>query len=444
MARDVFLVEAGGQTVLFSGTAGLIMEIAEEERERVAALINRPSFHLQELHALFPELEVDRLPADLSANGEAPSDSGEFRPDGAMLFPTLGCHLRCTYCYSNGGDQKINMDREVARATIDFIVANAVANGNEECGLEFHGGGEPTWNWPVFEFSLGYLEAQAKKVGVRPAVSLATNGMLSTQQIDQITSRIPRVQVSLDGTAEIQNAQRPTPTQKGSFPVVSRTISTLLERGVTVTIHSVITERSMGRIPEIVRFFGERFPGAAVQVEPAFPCGRGLTTGEQFPEITLFVQGFIEALRIAEGFSMELAYSGVNPSLTEIRGKFCGVTVPNFIVTPTGLVTACTEVAVTSHPFAEYFIYGRLERATGQFVFDQAKIERLRSYQPSRHPECGECFARFTCAGECLVKNITADGTSRPSLVNPRCAINRELTQHFIADRIRSKEEMTV
>lgn len=444
MARNIFLIEADGRNILFSGTAGLIMEIADNEREQVTALINRPSFNFRELASLFPDLNMDRLQADPPAGEEPLPDDGEFRPHAAMLFPTLGCHLRCTYCYSSGGEQKTNMDVNVARNTIDFIVGNAVEKGEEECGLEFHGGGEPTWNWPVFEFSLDHLEARARWHGLRPEFSLATNGMLSLPQIDRVASRIPRVQVSLDGTAEIQNAQRPTPTQKGSFPIVSRTISALLERGVAVTIHSVITERSMGRIPEIVRFFSEQFPGAAVQIEPAFPCGRGLITGEQFPQLRRFVEGFIEALEVAESIGMDLTYSGVNSSLTQVNDQFCGVTTPNFIVTPTGLVTACNEVAETSHPFAEHFIYGRLDRQTGRFVFDYKKVARLRSYQPARHPECGECFARFTCAGECLVKNITADGTSRPSIVNPRCTINRELTRHFIIERIQPKKEMSV
>lgn len=443
MARNIFLIEADGRHVLFSGTAGLIMEIAPEERERVAAIISRPSFRFHDLAGLFPDLDVGRLRSDDAEEAAAPDD-GEFRPDAAMLFPTFGCHLRCTYCYSKGGERKTNMDEDVARAAIDFILGNAEANGAAECGLEFHGGGEPTWNWPVFEFALDHLEAGARRHGLRPAFSLATNGMLSPEQVGRIAARIPRVQVSLDGTAEIQNAQRPTPALKGSFPIVARTITALLARGTEVTIHSVITERSMDRIPEIVHFFGERFPGAAVQIEPAFPCGRGLVTGEQFPPIRRFVEGFIEALGIAGSLGMELAYSGANPSLTHVKNKFCGVSTPNFIVTPTGLVTACNEVAEPEHPFADYFIYGRLDRPSGQFVFDREKIARLRGYQPARHPECGECFARFTCAGECLVKNITADGASRPSEMNPRCTINRELTKRFIIERILPKEEVCV
>ncbi len=441
MAREVFIVEGEGQAVLFAPLHGLIMEIDAEEREKTAALINQPQFTFRQLAEIFPEIEEDRLFPQPAEVGKAVENEGEFRPDSVMLFPTLGCHLRCTYCYSRGGEQKVNMDREVAEAAIDFVVENAASKRLGECSLEFHGGGEPTWNWPVFQFSLRYLQDKARGQGLKPEVSIATNGILSSQQVDWIAENIQKIQVSLDGTADIQNSQRPTAGNGGSFPIVSRTISSLLARGVGVAIHSVITERSMGRIPEIVRFFAENFPGASVQLEPAFPCGRGLTTGERFPSIDLFVKGFIEALEIASSFGMEVTYSGANPRLTEFREYFCGVTGPNFIVTPTGLVTACNEVAEMGQPFAEYFIYGHLDRQSKRFVFDYEKIRRLRSYNAMGHPECGECFARFYCAGECLIKNLDRSGTSKPSLLNPRCTINRDLTRHFVIGHIRSKKE---
>ena len=74
-------------------------------------------------------------------------------------------------------------------------------------------------------------------------------------------------------------------------------------------------------------------------------------------------------------------------------------------------------------------------------MFDYERIAWLHSYRSSRHPECGECLARFMCAGECLVKNMSAEGVSRPSLMNPRCMINRELTRFLVVDRIRNKKE---
>lgn len=440
--KDFFLINTGSHTVLFSPLAGLLLEIESEEREWLERLIAKPSVTLDGLINLFQELDRSRLLVVHPKEAAAVID-GEFHPDAAMLFPTMGCHLRCTYCYAKGGDEKLNMEQDVATATVDLIVNNACGTGSGHCSIEFHGGGEPTWNWPIFEYALTYLAQQARRFGVEHEVSLATNGMLSPQKLDWIASRIQSVQVSLDGTPDIQNSQRPTPGSKPSFPIVARAVNTFLNRGIGVTIHSVITEQSMGRIPEIVQFLGDQFPGAAVQLEPAFPCGRGLVTGQRFPSIDLFIRGFMNALQIARTKGMTVDYSGANAEFTRIRKTFCGVTGPNFIVTPSGLVTACNEIVNFTNPLAKYFIYGHFDRASGRFIFQPERIQRLRSYDATTNHECDECYARFTCAGECLIKNIDTDGISKPSLLNPRCTINRLLTKRFIDDRLSREEVMS-
>lgn len=442
MAKEFFLVEGDGRIVLFAPQRGLLMEISEEEKEAVSALINRPQFAFRELLEMFPEIEEDRLVSQCGEERGVTANDEEFRPDAAILFPTLGCHLRCVYCYSEGGKQKVSMNRDVAKATVEFVVENAKSKDRDGCFLEFHGGGEPTWNWAVFQFTLRYFQEKTRENGLIPEVNLATNGMLSKQQVDWIAESMEEVQVSLDGMAEIQNFQRPTAGKGESFSVVSRTVAAFLEKGVRVIIHSVITERGMARIPEIVHFFAVNFPGATVKIEPGFPCGRGLVTGQRFPSTELFVNGFIEAEKLAASLGVKVCYSGLNP-LSECRDTFCGVSEPNFVVTPSGLVTACNEVAGPEHPLAGCFIYGYFNRQSGRFVFDQEKIKRLRHYAAERSSVCAECFARFSCAGECLVKNVDSNGVLNPPLMNPRCTINRELTRHYILDQLSMRKEVS-
>ena len=63
-----------------------------------------------------------------------------FSPTYVTLMPTLNCNLRCTYCYSSGGeDTNEDMSFDVAKASIDMIVKNA----DKKVKLSFHGGGEP-------------------------------------------------------------------------------------------------------------------------------------------------------------------------------------------------------------------------------------------------------------------------------------------------------------
>ena len=434
--KEVFLVEDGGRTALFAPRRGLIMEVDENEKERIAAFINQPQFSSGDLIEVFPEIEEDRLLLQKADEQATVEEEGMFSPDSAILFTTFDCNLRCLYCYANAGEKKVNMSRQIAAATVDFIIRNAKSRGQEKCSLGFHGGGEPTWNWPIFQFALSYFQEKARENRLTPEVSLATNGVLSNKQIDWIAQHLHAVQVSLDGMEEIQNFQRPTAGNRGSFAVVYNTVKSLLAKGIQVVIHSVVTERGVTMIPEIVHFFAVNFPGTTVHLEPACQCGRGLITNQPFPSAELFVRGFIEAQEVAKPFGVEVFYSGAGPQLAEFHRNFCGVSTPNFVVTPTGLVTACHEVAELEHPLAKYFIYGYLDCASKSFFFDYQKIRNLRSYGTKIDSACGECFARFYCAGDCLVKNLNGGGERSVPFLNPRCKVNRELTRHYIFNQL--------
>ncbi|MDE2144409.1 MAG: radical SAM protein [Patescibacteria group bacterium] len=438
LRQKVFLLDIGDRHVVFSGELGFIAEVNPGEKNEVAAYLDSPSFDIKGLSKIVSGLNPERL------NSRPVTDEarieGKFHPTAVMLFPTLDCQLRCTYCYSSGGSRKTSMENEIAKVAIDYVADNATEAGIKNCGLELHGGGEPTKNWFVSEFAITRLEDICEHKGLSPFVSLATNGMLSQQQTRFLADHVSKVQISLDGPPEIQNAQRPVASGAGSFQVAARAVSDFLAHGLDVTIHSVITERSAGNIPEIVRFFCENFPGATIQVEPAFPCGRGLITKERFPAISSFVRGFVEAISLAKSFGVELVYSGVDPNLTSIQSIFCGVTLPNFIVTPTGLVTACNEVGEVGHPLARWFIYGSFDLQTKRFVFNQERIKWLQNKAPRflEQTECGQCFIYSTCLGECLVKNLGPDGSRDPSFINPRCSINREIAKLVICNKIES------
>lgn len=442
MSKEIFLIENDkGQIALFAPLKGLIVEIKDEEKGKVLELISQADFSCDVLDEIFPEMDRNRLYSTLYKVEEGhPKTNKDFRPDSAVIFTTLNCNLRCIYCYSSAGEQKLNMSWQTAQATIDFIVDNAKLNGCEESTLDFHGGGEPTFNWTVFKGVMEYFLQKARRNNLVPKINLATNGMLSNAKIEWIASHINSVQISLDGTQSIQDFQRPTKKGKGSFAVVYNTVKTFLAKGTQVVVHCTVTENSVSRIPEIVYFLVTTFPNITIHLEPAYECGRALQTGEKFPSPELFVRGFIEAEKIAESFGVEVSHSGSTPRLLEFRQSFCSVSLPNFIVTPSGLVSACHEVAEEKHPLADHFIYGYLDTREKTFCFNYNKIVGLRSYAVKIDPICQECFAQYYCVGDCLVKSLQDNGVRLSPLQSQRCKINKELTKHHVFKRLFGKE----
>lgn len=438
MRKEIFFLEDSRCTALFAPLQGLIMEISPEEKRLVAQLLSDPEASTADVLALFPEIDTTQLLESELGSTPSPTKEG-FRPDSAVLFTTFDCNLKCIYCYARAGERKIDMTWETAKATIDFIIANAKASGSQESSLKFHGGGEPTWNWDVFRRALNYFLEQAKNNDITPEVGLATNGILSEDQVEWIAQRMNTVQVSMDGTREIHNFQRPYNEENSSndsFDTVCQSISSFLAKGVAVTIHCVITSKGMESIPEISEFFVNNFPRASLHFEPVCECGRGMELAQEFSSQSLFTEGFSAAEQIAGSAGSEIFYSGTGFDIMELRENFCGVSVPNFTVTPEGFVTACHEVAELTHPLSPHFIYGRLDSQNGQFAFDHDKIKRLQHWGKELSARCSNCFAQYHCGGECLSKKLQATNEARESLIGERCRINKELLRRRIFTRL--------
>jgi len=441
MEKDTFLIESQGRTVLFAPIKGLILEIKKDEKERIRQLVNQPHFSSDDLMGFFPEIDRARLFQKEPKFQDIKEENG-FCPISVVLFTTLDCNLRCIYCYSDAGRQKINMNWQTAKTAIDFVVNNAKLKGCEGARLEFHGGGEPTWNWSIFQTALDYFQQKTQQNVLASKVNLATNGMLSEKKIEWIASRINSVQISLDGMEEIQNFQRPTVKGGKSFIAVYKTVESFLAKKIQVNLHCVITEKGINKIPEIVQFLLINFSGTTIHLEPVCESGRGLKMGQKFPSPELFIHGFIEAEKIAESLGGEIFYSGAGPKLAEFHQGFCGVFSPNFVVTPNGLVSACHEVAEETHLLAKSFVYGYLNQQDGKFVFDYEKIRNLRSYNIKVNPVCQGCFAQYYCAGDCLVKSLNSDGKRSTPFLNPRCKINQEITKHYVFKKIFIRKEV--
>src|SRR3990172_1359580 len=93
---------------------------------------------------------------------------GSPRPTEVTLFLTTACNLRCTYCYASAGDTRLEtMTMEVARRGIDFVAENAAQSGQSHFDVAYHGGGEPTVNWPVLKGSYDYARSKANVLGLK-------------------------------------------------------------------------------------------------------------------------------------------------------------------------------------------------------------------------------------------------------------------------------------
>lgn len=419
----------------------------------VYAPLHKAAFVVEERGANFirtlQDSGVEAIPdefADLAGSltrigilGDAPAkpqvSEEPHNPTQALLLLTANCNLRCTYCFSHGGESKTNLPAHVARAAIDLIVANA-AKKNAIAKIRYHGGGEPTLRWETLVSTAQYLRDKAQEAGIGSHVALNTNGVLTTTKIDWIAKHIDSIYISFDGRKDLHDSQRPLAGGGSSFSAVWKTMETFTKLGKGFAIRSTITADNCDHMAELVDMVAD-FKLNGIELEPLTKCGRAYTSDAEAPTSEQYINAYKEAFDHARARGIPLLYSGVR--IGGVSQIFCGAAGRNFAVTPSGQATLCHRVSDPTDPSADTYIYGGYSDAKGGFEFDQSKIDKMADLHCESSDACRGCFAKWNCGGGCYSQNQAETGSVLLSEQNEKCEITRELTKFALLDRIKHK-----
>jgi len=352
---------------------------------------------------------------------------------GMTLCITTDCNLRCIYCYASGGDRKKYMDFKIAKAAIDFGLSKIKKGGRYN--LSFHGGGEPFVAFDIMKKCTEYAKEKCKKRGIRLSLSSATNGVLSNEQLDWIIKNKMHLNISFDGTPDIQDSQRPLAGGKPSHLFVENTVKKLNRSKINYGVRATITKLGVKKMDEIVDYF-HKLGVKSMHFEPVFECGRCLKTKTSSPDPMIFVKNYIKAFELAEKYGMSLYYSA--GTIRKFTNTFCGAAGENFFVTSDGYITSCLEVMHKDDPASKVFFYGRFDEKKGRFVIDKKRLNLLKSRTVDKIKNCQSCFSKWHCAGDCLVKSWRENGTLF-KVNEKRCVINRELVKYVLLRYINGK-----
>lgn len=264
-----YLVYAPLRQAAFLGNAAVVNQIADLQ----AGLTLAQPPPDPGLLSLLRELQI------VDGGEEQPPSSnytGDPQPTEVTLFLTTECNLRCTYCYASAGDTPVKrMSLDVARRGIDFVLGNALALGQSEISIAYHGGGEPSVNWNTLTGSFEYACERAASHGVQVRALLATNGVMSDRKIDWIIEHLEGVSLSYDGLPEVHDANRLTVLGTGSSDHVEHTIRRFDAAGYPYGLRLTITREHIPRIAEAVRYICTQFHPTRIQIEPAYQLGAG-------------------------------------------------------------------------------------------------------------------------------------------------------------------------
>lgn len=344
-----------------------------------------------------------------------------FSPCMAVLLMTNACNLRCLYCYADSGEGPIkSVSKEIARKAIDIAFKNALNLGRGEFSLAFHGGGEPTMNWDVFQCAVKY----ARKKSLPCKISMSSNGVWNERQQGFIIENLSGLSLSFDGIKSVQDSQRPLPNGRGSFNKVMRTINALDRAGVDYGIRMTVTGASMKHLGESVRFICDYTGCQTIQIEPCFTSSRGVYAALTRRYADLFVGAFLDAFDIAAQNGRFVFYSGARPWL--IQSSFCRAPLEALVVTPEGDIVTCFEVYGEGHSYKSRFTIGRLD--ADKMQIDGKKLSNFLKRQSLTRSKCRDCFCYWHCCGDCSIRRLTSQHNDNQT----RCHVNREITKELL------------
>jgi len=370
-------------------------------------------------------------------DGDSPISTLEcatFQPTEVTLFLTTRCNLRCIYCYASAGDRPLaEMKLSTAKRGIEFVCRNARELGKTGFGVGYHGGGEPTVHWEVLTASFAYAQRLAQENGLEVYGSMATNAVLSGEKQQWIIKNFRGVNLSVDGLPAVQDMQRPAPSGRPSSAAVLRTIRAFDQANFPYGIRVTVTAASVELLPESIEYLLDQAHPKHIQVEPMYVLGRGRKNGLAV-DPQAFVQAFRQVKQIADQRGVDLFYSAARVDV--LTNRFCQSCGEGFSLTPQGLVSACYEVPDAGFEFGEQFIFGHYDERQGHYLFDEAKLARLRNQTVEQIPWCRDCFCKWHCGGDCAYKARQAmvDGQF---VGDARCAITRALTLDQILGKIK-------
>lgn len=358
--------------------------------------------------------EVSRLERDSRAAARW-LDSPSARTDTLCLMVAQECNMACIYCYGiegtyGGGGM---MTEETARRSVDWLIRHS--GDNKELHLSFFGG-EPLLNLPVIHSTVAYAKQVGEQQGKTIHFGITTNASLVDEEvIDFLRDNEFRVQISFDGTSEIQDRQRPFKDGSPSYAVVAPKVRQLLsvfpQAGGRATLYG---ETEPGEVLAGLKEMGFQTchmvaaSGCLLTDAPSEDVlfrrenERASDLRKQAASLVAAVKQCdpVEAAQVLKDREMsQITHTRTGP-YTARRMFFCGAGRTYLAVDVDGSLYPCHRF-VGMQDYRLGSINEEVDPPRGQF-HESTVI---------KSEECRQCWLKYVCGGGCVYSNIAATGS---------------------------------
>ncbi len=164
-----------------------------------------------------------------------------------LILSTWACNLQCSYCRVR--KKNLFISEETLKKSVDFLLTSR----DKELKFEFFGGEPLLLPFSVLKKVITYGEKKAKKKGKKIDFIITTNAiLLDERKIDFFKKHNVLLIISLDGSRESQNINRPQAGKKDSYSLIVKNLPLIFKKGVDCYCYTVVT-------PETVNFLEDNF-----------------------------------------------------------------------------------------------------------------------------------------------------------------------------------------
>lgn len=365
------------------------------------------------------------------------SSDSRFAPTHATIITSNMCGQACVYCYGTPAHENRSLlDPDFCRAALEFMASGAARSG--QClRVFFHGVGEPTYAWPLFQKCVEIALRITETSGIRTLLRLCTGGQVTAARADWIADRFNQVDVSLDGPRDIQNHQRPRRDGSDSFDGPLRLARAVVARHKKLIIKTTVTRFTADRISEIVQFVARDIGSAHLHLSMMFPASQADNQMFGPPPWEDYVREFGKAMDLGARLGVKVSHPHIayeslcfsNPA--NLCAPFC--------LAPPRTVTSFFDVPVEGADASALGAYGYYDPAKRAICFDHEKRRQLEQAQP--WAVCQICPCGPACIGTGGVRGRVPKAA--PLLgreCQARLGVLRELVRRSVPRQIVKKE----